>query len=181
MADTVLKLNVEAGKNFFHVYDNTGKYDKKTNSKGWGSPNTLLSDVTGAKVRIYLPGNEDYLEVDVYPSLPNTDCVGFEIIPEDISLTDFPPGVYRFEYVITLSSGATLAQSCYIFFYQPLECCIAKKKNATDLNDASSDLAKKVIELEALLDNAKWCACSGKIDCAQEISDLIWANCGCCC
>ncbi len=180
MADTVVKFNVEAGKDFFYVYDNTGSYGKK-NKTGWGSPNDKISDVTSAKVRIYLPGEETYTEVDVLPNLPNTDCVGLEILPEDIGIEEFPPGVFKFEYVITLFNGLTLSQTCYIFFYQPLECCITKRKMQTNLNDASSDKAKNVLELEALLDNAKWCACSGKMDCAQEISDFIWTNCGCCC
>lgn len=181
MADTVLKISVEAGKDFFHVYDNTGKYDKKTNSEGWGIPNSLISDVTEAVVRVYLPNSEEYSTVDVFPSLPNTTCVGFEIIPEDISLTEFPPGVYRFDYVVTLSNGTILSQNCYYFYDSPLKCCISKKKSNTNPNDASSDLAKLVIELETLLKNAQWCSCSGKIDCAQEISDYIWAKCGCCC
>lgn len=181
MADTVIKLSVEAGKDFFHVYDRTGKYDKKNNKGGWGSPNDKISDVKTAKVRVYLPKEETYTEVDVHPYLPNVDCVGYEIVPADISLTEFPPGVYRFEIVYELHNGLTLAQSCYEFYYQPLECCISKKRMKTEPTDASSDLAKKVIELQALLENAKWCACSGKMDCAQEISDYIWTNCGCCC
>lgn len=180
MADTVLRFNVEAGKDFFHVYDKTGSYGKK-NKAGWGSPNDKISDVTGAKVRIYLPGQDTFTEIDVFPSLPNADCIGVEIIPNDLTLDSFDPGVYKFEYIITLYNGLTLAESCYIFFYQPLECCISKKKMKTDPLDASSDLAKKVLELETLLKNARWCACSGKMDCAQEISDYIWTNCGCCC
>jgi hypothetical protein len=180
MADTVVKFNVEAGKDFFHVYDNTGSYGKK-NKTGWGSPNDKISDVSGAEVRIYLPGENTYTGVDVFPNLPNTDCVGLEIIPNDIGMGTFPPGVYRFEYVISLTNGLTLAESCYLFFDEPLKCCISKKRMATDLNDASSPEAKNVIELEALLRNAQWCACSGKMDCAQDISDYIWTNCGCCC
>lgn len=183
MADTVLKFNVEAGKDFFHVYDNTGSYGKK-NKTGWGVPNDKISEVTAAKVRIYLPKNKDtdtYSEVDVFPYIPNTDCVGFEIIPADIDLTEYPPGVYKFELIISLYNGLTLAQSCYIFFDQPLKCCIEKKKGATSLTDASSDESIKVLELEALLANANWCACSGNMDCAQNISDYIWTNCGCCC
>jgi hypothetical protein len=180
MADTVLKFNVEADKDFFHDYDRTGAYSKK-NKGGWGSPNHELSDVKSAKVRIYLPEATTFIEVDVFPYLPNTKCVGMEIIPNDLNLDAFDPGVYKFEFINYLHNGLTLCETCYIFFWQPLECCISKKRMNTDLNDASSPEALKVLELEALLNNAKWCACGGKMDCAQEISDYIWTNCGCCC
>jgi len=182
MANTVLQIKVEAGKDFFHFYDVTGQYDKKDNKSGWGSPNDKVSDVVSSSVRIFIPGATEFSgEVSMTGYLPNPDCVGFELIPADVNLETFPPGVYRFEYIVNLQNGLTLAQSCYVFFWQPLKCCIEKKKMKTDLNDASSDLAKKVIELETLLENAKWCACAGRMDCAQEISDYIWTNCGCCC
>jgi len=180
MADTVLKLNVEAGKDFFHVYDRTGKYGKK-NKCGWGSPNKELSEVKEAKVKVYLPGADTSIDVDVYPYLPNDKCVGYEILPQDLGLDIFDPGVYKFELELLLHNGLTMCDTCYTFFYQPLECCISKKKMGTDLNDASSDKALKVLELETLLNNARWCACAGKMDCAQDISDYIWTNCGCCC
>lgn len=181
MAETILNFNVEAGKDFFHVYDRTGKYDKKSNKGGWGNPNNKLSEVKEAKVRLYFPQEETFKEVDVFPYLPNTDCIGMEIIPEDFGMDLFDPGIYKFELLITLYSGVVLSDNCYIFFYQPLECCISKKKYKTNLNDASSEESKKVIELEALLDSAKYLACSGNMDGASEISDYIWINCGCCC
>lgn len=181
MANAILKINVEAGKDFFHFYDLTGSYDKKKNKGGWGSPNTKVSDVKSAKVRVYLPKSETFIEVNVLPNLPNTNCIGFEIIPDDLGLDSFDPGVYRFEYITELYNGWTLAESCYIFFWQPLDCCISKKEMKTSLLDASSDLAKKVVELKILLKRAKDCACKGSMDCAQEISDYIWTNCGCCC
>ena len=110
MADTILEFNVEAGKDFFHVYDRTGSYGKK-NKGGWGSPNDKVSDVKSAKVRIYLPGSDDYIEVDVFPNLPNTDCIGFEIIPNDLNLDAFDPGVYKFEFInelVTLNCQAEI-------------------------------------------------------------------------
>jgi len=181
MADTILKLKVEAGKDFFHVYDKTGKYDKKKNKGGWGSPNYNVSEVTEARVKIFFPDNDIPSEVDVFPNLPNKDCIGFEIIPDDVGLDEFPPGVIRFELHVLLYNGVSLVDDCYIFYYQPLECCISKKAMNTDILDASSPEALKVIELQTLLKDAKRCACGGKMECAQEISEYIWINCNCCC
>jgi hypothetical protein len=182
MSNTVLKFSVEAGKDFFHLYDQTGKAGKK-NKSGWGtSPNTPLSEVVSAKVNVYPPKSEEPVALlEVFPSLPNADCIGYEVIPEDLGFDSFEPGVWKFGFEVTLHSGVVLAEDCWVFYYQPLLCCIEKKKMKTSLLDASSKDAKKVLELEVLLEKAKDCACSGKKDCAQEISDYIWTSCGCCC
>ena len=180
MSDTTLKLKVEAGKDFFHVYDITGKYGKK-NKGGWGSPNDKVSDVKTAKVNVYLPGESTYTEVSVTPYLPNNECIGIEIIPNDLSLDEFPPGIYRFDFIVDLYNGLTFSSNCYIFFWQPLDCCVSKKRNELSIDDVTSDKAKKVFELEQLLENVRWAACAGNLDGVKEISDYIWTNCGCCC
>lgn len=183
MSNTVLKFSVDAGKDFFHLHDQTGGKGKK-NKTGWGSsPNTPLSDVVSAIVKIYPPKSEGepIAIVDVYPYLPNKECIGYEVIPEDLGLESFDPGIWNFGLEVTLYNGVVLAEDCWIFYWQPLLCCIEKKKMKTSLLDASSPKAKKVLELEALLEKAKDCSCAGKRDCAQEISDYIWTNCGCCC
>ena len=181
MAEVNLKTKVEAGKNFFHFYDKTGSYDKNKNPNGWNGPNNNISSVTGAVVRIYLPKQENYTEVVVFPNLPRTDCVGIEIIPADISLDTFPPGVYRFEYVITFHDGKMIATSYYLFHIEPLCCCVEKRRQKTNLMDASSDAAKKYYEMAMLLDNVEWASCAGNLEKAQEICDLLWTKCGCCC
>ncbi len=178
MSGTFIKLKVESGKDFFHVYDRTGLFTKK-NTSGWGGK-YKLSDVSKSTLNVYFPDKSMRL-LDVLSVLPNSECKGLEVLPADLGVGSYPPGIYRFELVVTLFNGQILSASCYIFFFEPLECCIKKKKMKTDLNDASSETAKKVLELEALLKNAKWCACKGNMDCAQKIADYIWTNCGCCC
>lgn len=181
MADTTLKLNVEAGEGFFHLYDTTGAYVVVDNETGWGTPNTEIADVTAAVARVYLPNSDEYTEIDLYPSFPTVGVTGFEIIPEDLGLTEFPPGVYNIEYLTTLVGGSTLATNCYYFFYQPLACCIAKKKQLLPATDFSSEQAVAVLNFEALLNSAKNAACGGKKDCANEISDYLWTKCNCGC
>jgi hypothetical protein len=181
MAEVNLKVKVEAGKNFFHFYDKTGSYDKNKNPNGWNGPNNQISSVSNAVVRVYLPKQDNYTEVVVFPNLPRTDCVGMEIIPEDISLDSFPPGVYRFEYVITFQNGYEIAESKYLFHIEPLCCCVEKRRAKTDLKNPSSDLTKKYMEMAMLLDNVQYAACAGRMDEAQEICDSLWTKCGCCC
>lgn len=180
MAETKLKIKVDARKDKIYLFDKTGSYSS-SNKDGWGLPNTLISDVQTAVARVFLPKSEEYVSINVMPSLPNTNGVGFEIIPSDLSIDSFPPGVYKIQYYITLVNGSILSQIAYLFYYSPLECCVSKKKLATDLDDVSSEKVKEVLELELLLENAIWAACSGDRNKAQEISDFIWTKCNCCC
>ena len=182
MANTQLEISVEVSeKDAFHVFEATGSYDKKKNPKGWGGKNSNINHVTSSLISVLPPDSTSPLFVDVYPSFPTDKCIGYEIIPADMGLSTFYPGIYQFHYSLTLSNGYILETSCTFFHSEPLECCIAKKKAQTDLKDASSDLAKKVIELEALLINAKHAACLGNMDCVKKITDYIWTQCGCCC
>jgi len=181
MAEVNLKIKVEAGKDFFHVFDKTGEYEKKNNEHGWNGPNDKLATVSNCVIRIYLPKKDDYTEVVVFPNLPRVDRVGFEIIPRDIFMESFPPGIYRFEYVVSFYDGRSIAESAFVFHTEPLCCCISKKKLKTNLFDPSSEEAQNVIIMETLLHNAMWASCAGDMESAQEICDLIWTKCGCCC
>lgn len=181
MPEVNLKIKVEAGKNFFHFFEKTGEYDSKNNIQGWNGPNSKLNLVERAVLRIFEPKKDTYSEVILSPNFPRVDCVGIEILPQDISLNSFNPGVYRFDYIVELYNGHKISESYLFFHIEPLCCCISKKKGKTSLLDASSENAKKVIEMEALLDNAQFAACAGNLDAAQEICDLIWTKCGCCC
>lgn len=181
MAETKLILSVKAEKDFMYLFDETGKYNGQSNKFGWELPNNRIADVATAVVRVFLPKSEAYTVVNVFPSLPNTDDVGYEMIPSDIGLDSFPPGVYKFQYIITMADETVLIKTMYHFYYQPLECCISKKVSKLSLTDVSSELAGKAYELELLLQNAIWASCYGNLDESQEISDYIWSQCGCCC
>ena len=180
MADTKLKLSVDAGKDVLYVFDKTGAYSSQ-NTAGWGLPNDLISDVSTAVVRVFQPLSDTYLTVNVFPSLPNSTNVGFEIIPSDLGLTSFLPGIYKFQYYIVFSSGKIASQTKYFFYHTPLSCCIGSKKSKLSLSDASSKESLEVLELETLLENAIWASCSGDIATTQEISDYILTKCSCCC
>ena len=180
MAETKLVLKVDATKDEIFVFDKTGVYSSQ-NTGGWGLPNNVISDVSTAVVRVYLPKSSTYISVNVASVLPNTTGVGFQIVPSDLSLSSFPPGIYKLQYYITMNDGTILSQIVYYFHYQSLECCISKKKKKTSLDDATSQLSLEVLELETLLENAIWAACSGDRNSAEEIADYIWTKCNCCC
>ncbi len=181
MADTKLVLKVDAGKDVLYVFDKTGKYSSK-NTSGWGLPNSQILNVTSAEARIFLPKSTTYTSVNLFPSLPNTTGVGFEIVPTDLGLTTLPAGIYKIQYYIELLGGdKKLSQTVYYFYYMPLSCCVSTKKMAICSDDYSSDKVKEVLELETLLENAIWASCSGDLITAEEISDYLVTKCDCCC
>jgi hypothetical protein len=181
MAEAILKLKVDAGKDELYVYDNTGKYSTQ-NQGGWGNPNTLISDVVSAEIRVYLPKSESYTSIDVYPSLPSDVGLGFEIDASDLGLSSLDPGIYKLQYIVTTNTSVVIESNVFKFFhYLPIECCISSKKLVLQPTDATSDMVNSVLEMELLLENAIWSACAGDDVTAEEISDSLWLKCSCCC
>lgn len=180
MANTQIKIKVESASNSFKLFDVTGSFSS-LNPNGWGLPNDVIASAQGAVLRITFPNTTaPKPDISVFPDLPNVTNVGFEVVPTDLGLESFPPGIYKFEYRVVFADK-TLSQVSYVFHYEPLECCISKKKIKLSLTDASSDESRNVQEMEMLLENAIWAACSGDMDSAIEITELIWTRCGCCC
>jgi len=175
---TVLQLNIISGENALYVFDVTGSYSS-TNKEGWGQPNTQISEIESAFLSIKEPDSDSFVEVDVFPTLPTTGKIGYEIDPSYFEREELLPGIYEIDYLAN-SATENLSQSCLFYYYYPLQCCIQEKRNALSLTDFSSDKAKEVYELEALLENAIWAACSGMIDQAKEINDLLRSKCKCC-
>ena len=177
----LLQLSVEADKGAIHVFDKTGKYQKKCNEGGWGDPNLRVTDITKAEISVFPPGaSEPISVVDVYPVFPNDSGIGFEILAQDLGLEKIISGIWKFEYRASNDDGVSLAATCYALFDAVVECCIEKRKAGLDPYDASSDANKKTVELETLLDNARWAACEGLLDQAQKIITYIDLQCKCC-
>lgn len=171
-------FKVEADREYLNVFDETGAYSS-SNQGGWGLPNIQISDVVSAVVNVYFPSQDNFIPKDVSMALPNIDGIGFQLTASMFNKTDFPPGVYRFDLVYTTSTEV-ISSSIRFYHYRPLECCISQKKMKLQISDVSSSSAIEVLELEALLENSIWAACSGNIYNAQEISEYISSKCDCC-
>lgn len=177
---TQVKIKVEAESDYIYVFDKTGVYSSQ-NQTGWGLPNTVISAVTSAVLDVYLPGtNSNPATVNVFPNLPNTNEVGYEISAETLNLESLPAGIYRIDYRLQATGGVVLSESVLFYHYRSLECCITAKKRKLSITDATSDKALEVLELETLLENSIWAACSGDYESATEISEYISAKCECC-
>lgn len=89
------------------IKDTTGLYVSSTNPTGYGSdePSPRVNEVTTATIAVTLPGNTaPEADIDVYPTLPNTDGTAFNILATDVDNTPanekFDDGVYRILYSI---------------------------------------------------------------------------------
>jgi len=175
-----IKLSVEADKKAIYVYPATGCYDKDCNPGGWGSPNLEPTDIEEATVEVFPPESETGIIIDVRVALPNKDGLGFEILAEELGLTEITSGVWKFVYRLNSETNDfSQAFSISRYFDDVIACCVdSKMVNAC--SDLLSEENKKRLEMELLLDNARWAACKGDLKGAQTIANHINLQCKCC-
>lgn len=186
-----LKLSVDWATNMksLQLYDNSG-----TGTTGWGNgTNPTILGVSTATVTITLPDNTVLAPINVYPTLPNTNDIYFQVTNVMLGLgaadliTD---GIYFFEYVVTGLDGlgapytATYAQ--YKFLTPQGCCCLSKmaakaKTCKSGCKDPARVAYSNASDTMALINDA---ASSGLLVEAQEFLtelQLICANadCGC--
>jgi len=177
----VIKLSVEADKKAIFVYDATGAYDEECNSGGWGTPNLEPSDIEEATVEVFPPESETGIIINVIDALPNKDGIGFEILAEDLGLSEITSGVWKFVYrVKTVANEFEQQFSVTKYFDDVIACCIDSKKKSVSYSNTISEEVKKLVELETLFDNARWAACNGDMYAAQTIANYILTQCKCC-
>lgn len=177
----VIKLSVEADKKAIFVYDATGAYDKGCNSGGWGTPNLEPTDIEEATVEVFPPESETGIIIDVIDALPNKDGIGFEILAEDLGLSEITSGVWKFVYRLKSVANEFEDQfSITKYFDDAIACCVDKMMVNTNLSQITSEENTKRLEMEILLDNARWAACKGDMTGAQTIANHIRLKCKCC-
>lgn len=191
------------GCSAFKVYDTTGLYSAE-NLTGWqaeagdASGNPKISEVTAATVSFEIPGYDDTVTIDVYPTLPNTDDLPVTITVEDIavstsdniSLTTLPDGQYIITYAVagTYTAGGdfTFSTQFAAYFICGVACCV--NRLAVEYVDAGACNCKGKkgekfqnawFELKAL----ELAACCGNITAANlalvNLQALCEGNCGC--
>ncbi|PHS05090.1 MAG: hypothetical protein COA88_12780 [Kordia sp.] len=179
-----LRFNIESDKTTIHIFDTTGKYKKNCNEDGWGTPNFRVTDISKAELEVFPPEADTPIIIDLYPSLPNDNGIGFEILAQDLGLDEITSGVWKFTYLTYHCPGEEgeqiISSTCYMLLDDVIECCIENRKTQADVSDVSSPASQKTVELETLLENARWAACKGDRDAAQKIAKYISLQCKCC-
>ena len=182
MSKVSLEIDIVTNKDSFFLFEKSGNYHNPDNLTGWGLHTNKRLEIHSSEVRVTLPKASAFKSVDLTGIIPNENCQGIEINALDLGVDKLIPGVYHFNLVLNGNNGLEyiLSQSCYVFYYKPLECCIEEKKAKLSPSDIDSDEFKSVHELELMLENAKHAACSGDFDSLYEIVDYISLQCKCC-
>lgn len=176
-----IKLSVEADKLAIYVYDATGSFDKDCNPGGWGAPNLEPSDIEEATVEIFPPESDIGITVDVSAALPNKDGFGFEILAEDLGLSEISDGIWKFIYKTTSVSNSFEETFCVNKYFDEISaCCVDGMINSFDISNLLSEGNKKIVEMEMLFDNARRLACKGNIKGAQTVTNHVNIQCKCC-
>jgi hypothetical protein len=124
-----LKLGVSWASNMKSLYcrDVSG-----TGLTGWGNGGnpTIASSLT-ATITITLPDNTTLAPINVYPTLPNTNDIYFEVTNVMLGLGVTEPitdGIYYFKYIVTGNDGGayTYTYAQYKFLTPQVCCCVSK-------------------------------------------------------
>lgn len=179
-----LCLRVESDKDSIFVFDQTGVFDAIDNLTGWGTPNTEIADIDRATVAVTVPDNDTPFVIDVYPTLPNVTDIGFEILPDDLGLTELTSGIYKFEFCVfdddVQSDPIACVTNCELLT-GVARCCVDKLMTAVDIDNLTHENTEKALDLQLLLIAAEKNACCGNVDKADRIIRYINAQCLCLC
>lgn len=150
---------VTNGCTVFKINETTGQYSS-TNTGGWGSPNTELSDVVSAEMLITSPSEVEYSidMMDVYNYPTDNLSLYANITATSLGLTSLEDGLWIFEYVVEDSSGNRYTKINHYLNYCNSECCV--KQMLTNLkldscgcncsDDKYEEYLKAWLQLEAL-------------------------------
>ena len=178
-----IKISVPSVKDKFKFSDVTGVYNVTTNPTGYGAPNIAVSDFNGCTIVVTFPDGVTTVSLNPFPTMPSSDPTDvFEITAEDLGVDSLVPGVYTFDYNLTSSlseDGYTVSKK--ILYYWPVQCCISKKVKSMSFITSSKEEVCEVAYSERQLKAAIAAYCSGNIVEAQNIIDVLWEKCGCCC
>ena len=176
------RINVEFGLTTLVVYDTTCKYDSCANVGGYGTPNELTSTATAATVEITIPDVATPVIIDVFPYLPNSTGVGFEIDLEDLGVTEIVPGEWKFKYSVSFSTDTTYEKECWFLNTCPIDKCLAGRVLKIDTDcSCSNDYDNETFRLINLLKGAKEIHCTGDYTKAHKVAISVYNTCNCDC
>lgn len=181
-----LSINISASeeKNSLNVFDCTGLYSPN-NKGGYGVYNPQIKDVETAVLEITKASTGEKFTVDVFPYLPTTTDVGFEVLPHQLGSSngEIESDVYSIKMTVT---GTYKGKSFSYFgiikkvLTKSVECCVDKWTKLIDKNVFKDDKQKKAIELNNLLESLCY-----QIDCelydeASKTIEYLKVQCQCC-
>lgn len=167
-----------------NVFDCTGLFGPNNNG-GYGVHNPGVKDVTAAVLEVKRDYTGEVYTIDVYPHLPNTNKVGFEVPAIKLGSKDgkIESGVYTIKLIV---SGVHKGKNFSAFSIEKkvltkaVECCVDDWTKIIDKNVFKDDKQKKALELNNLLESLCY-----QIDCelydeASKTIEYLKLQCQCC-
>lgn len=108
-----------------YIYDTTGTYDATTNPGGYGVINPSVGAVTSDKILIQKVGSSVSYEIQMFPTLPNTNNIPYEINSVLLGL-GVDAQIEDGQYLLTrevVASAVLYRTTKRVFFTSILKCC----------------------------------------------------------
>lgn len=166
----------------FELTDKTGVYNPLTNTGGYETPNSPLSEVTQVYLDIQDPSGTttrvdvtDVYALSIFPNILNQGVIITEAMG---GLTDkYPDGVYIFTYIVqglSVEDGTVWESTVtkYILFSCQTQCSIDNmfsKVNPQDCNCAENSLLQAALDAQGFLEAACQAMACGKSRMAAEL------------
>lgn len=181
----IIKIDTCEESNSFLVFDKTGNYNGD-NKGGYGSPNYSADKIIESYIEVQGPSDTEIFpyKIAVTGSLPNKECLGYEILPIQIGQTnaELESGKYKVKltHVFQLKSGGTktLTGSTVNVFINNISCCINKlpKLNKDMWKDPKQ---KAIAELNLLFEGVVYDKDCGLYDQANTTIEYLKGQCKC--
>lgn len=167
------------------VYDCTGTF-ASDNPGGYGGSNYSKGRIQSSLLEILGPSDTDYHEFDVTGMLPNTEGLGYEILPSMMGQSGdiIESGKYklRLSHVILKEddvSTTTITGYGVCVLTNSIKCCIDKLELDPSQNAFQNPKQKQILELKNLLEGVDSNIESGFYDKADTTIDYLKAQCIC--
>lgn len=187
MSNIQTKFLIEENTNSksFNFTELTGQFSTN-NLTGWGSPNEEISNIDSVKLKILMPNEENFIEIDLSDMFPSADSSIVKTITNTdvgLSSTDsLPDGTWYFEYIVVMSDS-TITSTNYFFFYAGVACCLNNKIKDFDLcvviDLCNNKEIKNTFTMVYLLKAAEFSAECGNKNKANSILNIIENFCSC--
>jgi len=181
-----VKIKTEEQENSFLVFECTGNYSG-SNPGGFGPPNYRKEKITKSVLLIQGPSDKESYpwSIDVTGDLPNSENIGYEVLPSQIGQTnsELESGLYKIKLTHTIekTTGGTTDKTGYTseVFVNNISCCIDEKSTRLNGQAFNDEQQTKIIELSNLLESAKLAACNGLFEYANTTIDYLKSQCKC--
>lgn len=192
---TVLKFEIVQSTDCksFYIKDTTGVYDDTTNPTGWCPSsggcgvNYAIADVFSDTLDITLQNGTVIPQIEMYPILPNTDGILYQVLNTALGLAaDEPITDQILNIVRTVNIGDLITTETQGVLCQST-CCVAKAAatvdNCGDCDCENEDLENFLIKQGWLLVTQNAVDCNKSLKAAKILSHLTdicnGSDCGC--